>query len=138
MAVFIDTNVLVYAVDGSEPKKQEVAQRLLGDPDLEFIISAQVLGEFYVAVTRKLRPPLTPADAANTIEQLRRVPVVPIDDRLVAAAIATCAAAGLSLWDAQIIQAAARAGCTEVLTEDLNDGQTIAGVSVRNPFGKPA
>ncbi|MDX2343068.1 MAG: PIN domain-containing protein [Acidimicrobiia bacterium] len=135
MPVFIDTNVLVYAVDGSEPEKQATAQRVLSDPELDFVISAQVLSEFYVATTRRLRPPLGSAEAAATIGELRRVPVVAIDDRLVAAAIDTSEEAGISLRDAQIIQAAARSGCDQVLTEDLNDGQTIAGVQIRNPFG---
>jgi hypothetical protein len=39
------------------------------------------------------------------------------------------------LWDALIVQAAKRAGCDEILTEDLTDGQTIEGIRIRNPFG---
>lgn len=111
-----------------------VAAELLDDPTVDFVTSAQVLSEFYVTTTRKLDPPLQHAAALEALEHLRRLPVVALDDRLVVAAIATADANSLSLWDAQIIEAAARAGCEEVLTEDLNDGQSISGVVVRNPF----
>ena len=134
MASFLDTNVLVYAFDRSEPAKMEVAQRVLANPDADFVISAQVLSEFYVTTTRRLDPPLDHAAALDAINHLRRLPVVAIDDRLVATAATIAAEETLSLWDAQIAAAAARAGCDEILTEDLNAGQMIAGVSVRNPF----
>ena len=134
MASFLDTNVLVYAFDRSEPEKMESAQRLLADSDRDFVISAQVLSEFYVTATRKLDPPLENSAVLEALQYLRRLPVVAIDDRLVATAATIAAAESLSLWDAQVIAAAARAGCEEILTEDLNDGQVIAGVEVRNPF----
>ena len=134
MPTFLDTNVLVYAFDRSEPAKMQTAQQLLADPDADFVISAQVCSEFYVTVTRKLSPPLQHSAAANALELLSRLPVVAIDDRLVAAAAVIADALSLSLWDAQIVEAAARAGCEELLTEDLNDDQVIAGVHVRNPF----
>ncbi|MDJ0663187.1 MAG: PIN domain-containing protein [Acidimicrobiia bacterium] len=134
MTSFLDTNVLVYAFDRSEPAKMEVAQRLLADPDADYVISAQVLSEFYVATTRKLNPPLDHLAALEAMEYLMRLPVVAVDDRLVAYAVTLAEEEPLSLWDAQIVAAAVRAGCEEILTEDLNDGQLIAGVLVRNPF----
>jgi predicted nucleic acid-binding protein len=134
MPVFIDTSVLVYAFDHSEPDRKAIAAELLGDPAADFVTSAQVLSEFYVTTTRKLEPPLAHDAALAALEHLRRLPVVALDDRLVVAAAATAEANSLSLWDAQIIEAAARTGCEEVLTEDLNDGQSISGVVVRNPF----
>jgi predicted nucleic acid-binding protein len=134
MTVFLDTNVLVYAFDRSEPTKREAAQRLLERSNVDFVTSAQVLSEFYVTTRRKLTPPLSHADAVRAIEHLSKVPIVAIDDRLVREAAEMSDRESLSLWDAQIVQAAARAGCDEVLTEDLNDGQTIAGVAIRNPF----
>ena len=135
MPAFLDTNVLVYAFDRSEPAKMRVAQQLLSDPDADFVTSAQVLSEFYVTTTRKLDPPLDHVAALEAMEYLSRLPVVAIDDRLVTSAAILTETESLSLWDAQIVAAAARAGCDELLTEDLNDGQVIAGVNVRNPFG---
>lgn len=134
MPLFLDTNVLVYAFDRSEPTKRAVAQALLDDPGADYVTSAQVLSEFYVVATRKLDPPLGHDAALQALEHLSRLPVVAIDERLVLAAAVTADARSLSLWDAQIIEAAARADCAEVLTEDLSDGQSIAGVVVRNPF----
>jgi predicted nucleic acid-binding protein len=134
MTVFLDTNVLVYAFDRSEPTKRAAAQQLLERSNVDFVTSAQVLSEFYVTTTRKLTPPLSHADAVRAIEHLSKLPIVAIDARLVREAAEMSDRESLSLWDAQIVQAAARAGCDEVLTEDLNDGQTIAGVAIRNPL----
>jgi predicted nucleic acid-binding protein len=134
MPAFLDTNVVVYAFDRSEPAKRAAAQALLEDPGADYVSSAQVLSEFYVTTRRKLSPPLSHGDALRAIAHLSKVPIVAIDDRLVRAAAELADGESLSLWDAQIIVAAARSGCDEILTEDLNDGQTISGVTVRNPF----
>jgi predicted nucleic acid-binding protein len=40
----------------------------------------------------------------------------------------------LSYWDAAIIEASRAMGCTQVLSEDLSDGQDYGGVQVANPF----
>jgi predicted nucleic acid-binding protein len=50
------------------------------------------------------------------------------------AALATCQRSRVSYWDAMIVEAARALGCGEVLSEDLNDGQSFDGVVVRNPF----
>ena len=134
MRVFLDTSVLVYAFDRSEPTKRAVAQALLEDPDVDYVTSAQVLSEFYVVTTHKLTPPVTHAEAMRAFEHLSKLPIVAIDDRLVRGAAEIADRDSLSLWDAQIVQAAARSGCDELLTEDLNDRQIISGVAVRNPF----
>ena len=93
-----------------------------------------VLSEFYIVSTRKLDPPLGQSEASRVVELLRALPVVGIDEGFVNAAIATSRESDISLWDAQIVEAAARAGCDVVLTEDLNPGQTIKGVTIENPF----
>ncbi len=134
MATFIDTNVIVYAFDGSEPEKRAVARSILADPPDDGTVSAQVLAEFYTVATTKLRPALDRDDAADVVTALSRLRVVPIDHRLVRAAIETSRRAGISFWDAQIVAAAATAGCDRILTEDLGDGQTIDGVRIVNPF----
>lgn len=130
---FVDTNVLVYALDGNEPDKRRAASRLLA-ADEAFALSTQVLGEFYVTVTRKMRPPLSAADAQSAVSELARLPVVATDLTLVQAAMATAQNAQISYWDALIIEAAVVAGCERVLTEDLATGSVIRGVEVVNPF----
>lgn len=132
---FLDTNVVVYAFDRSDLMKREVAIQLLRDADLtQYVVSAQVLSEVYVTVTRKLAEPLSPDEAEAVVERLAKLEVVPITSDLVQLAIARAAVAVISYWDALIVEAARRAGCEAVLTEDLNAGQDFDGVAVRNPF----
>lgn len=131
---FVDSNVLIYAFDSAEPDRRQVAVRILGDADYELVISAQVLSEFYVNVTRRLQQPLEPAEAEAAIRRLAVLPVVPIDSELVLAALEITNQASISYWDALIVAAARSAGCVRLLTEDLNDGQEIAGVRIENPF----
>ena len=136
---FLDSNVLVYAVDESpeEKAKHDAAMALLsGQPD-DVVISTQVLQEFYVVVTRKLRRPLTDDRAARAVRGLAKLDVVATDVSLVLAAVDTSRRVQLSLWDALIIEAARRAGCARVLTEDLTDGQVIGDVLIENPFSVP-
>lgn len=133
-AVFLDTNVLVYAFDTRDAEKQDRALALLSDPSLPFVISTQVLGEFFVTVTRKLPRPLSPEIAAAAVESLSRFPVIGVDTGLVTAAMATSRTSQLSYWDALIVEAAVLARCDRILTEDLADGATLRGVRIENPF----
>lgn len=133
--VFVDTNVWVYAVDDGEPHKQAQARAVIAPaPDTDVVVSAQVLGEFYVTVRRKLAVTLPEADAIVLVDRMRQLPVVPIDRDLVASAIANAGAWQISYWDALIIAAAETAGCRRVLSEDLGDGATYGSVQVVNPF----
>lgn len=68
--VFVDTNVLVYAYDRSEPDKQQMALQVLNQLHATHsgVISTQVLSEFFVTVTRKLKPQLSPEDAYERID----------------------------------------------------------------------
>jgi predicted nucleic acid-binding protein len=134
MATFVDTNVIVYAFDLGDDRKREVALRLLSDDSLQLIVSAQVLSEFYWIVTRKLEPPLQAEEAHDVVRHLSEGDVVPIDASLVETVIALARRHRLALWDAAILAAASRWGCDELLTEDLDDGATIEGVRIRNPF----
>jgi predicted nucleic acid-binding protein len=132
---FVDTNILVYRFDHSEPAKRAVAKRLL-DKALpgSLVISTQVLQEFYVVTTRKLVRPLRPDQASEAVEHLSALPVVGADADFVRSAIDLSQTSGLSLWDALIVQAAAEARCDQILSEDLEDGTTLQGVRVDNPF----
>jgi predicted nucleic acid-binding protein len=133
--VFVDTNVLVYVFDHDEPAKSKRAQDLLARARPgELALSAQVLGEFYVTVTRKLKRPLDETAADEALEWLGLLHVVALDSALVKAAIQTSRSAQLSYWDGLIVAAAAQARCGRLLSEDLNDGQLIGSVRVENPF----
>ncbi len=132
---FVDTNVWVYAVDADEPAKQAQARAVL-EPSggSALVLSAQVLGEFYVTVTQKFGRRVTEAAAGSMVERMRHLPVVPIDAELVSAAISGTRAWQVSYWDALIIAAAKAAGCSRLLTEDLADGAMYGGVRIENPF----
>ena len=134
-SAFFDTNVLVYAEDQDEPEKRAIALKLVADhmSSDDFVVSAQVLNEFYVNV-RRLKRPLDAARALRALEQLTTFPVVPVTADLVVAAAVASETYQLSHWDALILETARAAGCTVVLSEDLNDAQDYGGVRVENPF----
>jgi predicted nucleic acid-binding protein len=134
--VFLDTNVLVYANDAAEPKKQGTARALIKDVLYTGtgVISVQVLGEFWVTVTRMIRTPLSNATARQEAELFSLMTVVDLDSSLFYDALRLQQLYQISYWDAQIVAAAESAGCTILYSEDLNAGQQYAHVTVVNPF----
>ena len=131
---FVDTNVLVYAYSEDDDWRHGPALSLVAplSKARNAAVSIQVLMEYYNTITRKGL--LTPAAALARVTMLSRWPVhspVP-EDVIVAAALA--AEVRISLWDAMIVRSAERMGCSVLWTEDLNHGQVIAGVEIRNPF----
>lgn len=134
-SAFLDTNVLVYAVDDADPRKRDLARAILrAGPAGDVVLSTQVLSEFYVVVTRKLAQPMSEADAAAAVDQLAKLPIVMTDAELVRSGIAISRESRLSLWDGLIAAAAAAGGCDRLLSEDLADGMTIRSVRIENPF----
>ena len=134
--VFVDTNVLVYERDASEPVKQRRAFqwiRYLWQSKTGFL-SYQVLQEFYVTVVHKLRPGLPPEEARQLIRDLTSWQPVEIDLRVLETAWAACDRHALSWWDALIVAAAKRSRCRFLLTEDLQHGQDLGDLEVINPF----
>lgn len=132
--IFIDTNILVYSMDRHEPEKREKCRGLLKKAVNEFtgVISTQVMQEFYVAGTRKLRAdPLTVKDILHAMQ---RFEVVIITPEIIKEAIDCGIIARISFWDALIVAAAESARCEKLWSEDLNDGQIIRGVRIENPL----
>ncbi|MDH4020908.1 MAG: PIN domain-containing protein [Xanthomonadales bacterium] len=131
---FLDTNILVYAVT-SDDRDQAKRQRALEIIETEdFAISAQVLQEFYVIVTRKLAEPLTPELALVWIEELEAFTCVSIETSLVKNAIETSVRYKISYWDGAIIAAAESVSVPRLYSEDLSHGQLYGSVEVFNPF----
>lgn len=132
---FVDTNILLYAVSrtADERPKAETALAILDGEDVA--LSVQVLQEFYVQATHVKRPKrLTHEQAVLLIESWLRFPVQDLTVPILRAALATAERFRISYWDAMIVEAARAMGCHQVLSEDLNDGQSYAGVVVHNPF----
>lgn len=132
---FIDTNILVYAHDTSAAQKHELARNLIADfwQAGGARLSIQVLQELYVTLTRKAKD-FKSESARELIEDYSHWRIHRPNPGDVIAAISLQQAQQLSFWDAMIIQSAASLGCAEILSEDLNAGQVIAGVQVVNPF----
>ena len=131
--VFIDTNILVYSLDKTDPDKQDRCRRILRGLTTENlgVISTQVLQEFYVASTTKLGA--DPLLIKDIIRSLQRFETVMITPELIKEAIDCSLINRLSFWDALIIVAAESAKCKLLCTEDMNYGQIIRGVNIQNP-----
>ena len=134
--VFFDTNVLVYAFDRGDAVRQRRASQLLEDALREgtAVLSLQVLQEFYVVATRKIRAPLSPENARSLVAEFLRHQVVEPTALHLLRAIDLSIAHVLSLWDALILAAAAAAGCRTVYSEDFSAGAVFGDLRVANPF----
>ncbi len=136
-AMLIDTNVLVYAYDRSEPEKQRRAVRVLDNLARtgEGCLCTQVLSEFFVNVTRKIAKPLTLAQAEQRLVHYARVwPIFPVTSQVVFEAVRGVREYQLSFWDAQIWAVARLYYISTVLSEDFNPGAVLEGVQFVNPF----
>ena len=129
---FLDTNILLYAASGKEHEsaKRLVARELLEREGVGF--SVQVLAEFYVNATSKLKLPED--QILRVLDQLTKYPVLPLDESIFWSALESRRRYGISYWDSSILAAAIQLGCGTVYSEDLNHGQVYAGVKVVNPF----
>lgn len=135
---FVDTNVLVYAIEvnGPYPAKSNAARELLRGNGL--CLSTQVLGEFFSAVTsRKRASPLTHDEATAWIQFWKRFDVEPVTRDHVDLALEIARQYGIHYYDALILASARFALCATVYSEDLNAGQNYGGVEVANPFARP-
>jgi len=136
VAVFVDTNVLVYVRDVTEPEKQRRAAEWVtalwetGHGRL----SEQVLQEYYVTLTRKLSPPRNKEDAREDVFALRTWKPVGPSRGITEAAWRIEDRFEFSWWDSLIV-ASAIASCAEfLLTEDLSSGQTVDTIKIISPF----
>jgi predicted nucleic acid-binding protein len=135
--VLVDTNILVYAYDRAEPDKQRRAAQVLDALATSGagIITTQVLGEFFVAVTRKIDRPLTPDEAYDRVQNyLQSWPVIELSGLAVLEAARGVCDHQFSYWDAQIWASARLNQATVVVSEDFSSGSVVEGVQFVNPF----
>ena len=131
---FLDSNVLVYSDDPRDPKKQLTAVTLITE-HLRLrtgVVSLQVLQEYFVSAMGKLK--LSSELAKQRVEVLAKFHVVEPRVSDILAAIDLHRLRGFSYWDSLIVHCARQAGCTVLLTEDMQHGQVIDGVRIVNPF----
>ena len=131
---FFDTNVLVYADDKAAPAKQRRALDLIAEHrrTKTGVVSLQVLQEYFVTVTRKLH--LDPRIARRKVELIAEFDVASPEVADILAAIDLHRLHGVSFWDALVLRAAKQAGCSILLSEDMQGNREIDGVQIVNPF----
>jgi predicted nucleic acid-binding protein len=102
---FVDTNVLIYAHDVDAGRKREVAQDLLRSLWVERagVLSTQLLQEFYVNATRKIRKPLTKPEVRSVVDAYVPWCVDGTTANDLAAAFQIEDQARLGFWDALIM-----------------------------------
>ncbi len=134
MKLSFDTNVLVYAADiDAGPRHARAAELLERAAQADCILTLQSLGEFFNATTKKARLP--PAKAGAFVEAWRRVfPVHGADEAALEDAMHAADRHRLAFWDAMIWATARQAGCRLLISEDMQDGWSLGGLLVVNPF----
>ena len=132
--VFVDSNILLYAVDAADPRKQRVARDWRAELWKSRLgrVSFQVLNEFYVNAVR-LKPAASDEARSEVRDLMAWNPVV-VDAGVIERGWKLQDRYQLSFWDSLIVAAAKTASCEFLLTEDLQDGQKLDGVEVVNPF----
>ncbi len=132
--IFLDTNILIYSVDGNESAKQpkaiEIVSRAIDDGG--FLISVQVLNEFSNIALLKLK--MTVSEVREFISMFSKIKTVPLASAWTDRALQIKESYSIQFFDALLLAAAEANGCNEILTEDLNDGQIYCGVRAVNPF----
>ena len=127
--VFLDSNVLLYLLSDDETKAGRTQELIEAGP----FISVQVLNEFVAVARRKFR--LTWPETRVALDPIKDVCKILVLTRDIhERALSIAEETNLSIYDANIVAAAAFAGCHTLFTEDLNTGQRISGVRIRNPF----
>jgi predicted nucleic acid-binding protein len=135
VTIFLDTNVLLYAIStaAEEASKRDRALSLLARDDC--VLSVQVLQEFYVQATRASRAHRLPHDlAAGLMRTWLRFRIQENTVAVLMSALEIKAAHDFSFWDSAIIAAARASNCRELHSEDLAHGRVIDGVTIVNPF----
>ena len=138
-SVFLDTNILVYAYDNSEPEKRDISQEILenGLRNENIILSTQVFGECFNVVTRNIQHPFSIMEAEEILRTFKTVPVVDITLPAVWRAIDIHKSYQTSYWDSLIIATAELAGCKTIYSEEFNHSQKYNNIRVINPFKSP-
>jgi predicted nucleic acid-binding protein len=131
--VFFDTTVLIYAISAGD-RRAAIAEGLLASGGN---LSVQVLNEFAAVATRKLK--MSWGEVAEALDAVRALceRAAPLTVEIHEAALRIAERYGYHLYDALILAAAPDAGCAVLYTEDMQDGQKVDGLTIRNPFLSP-
>lgn len=132
---FLDTNILVYAYDPSDPRKQQIARDLVKRALAgEACVSSQVLAELATVLLHKASPRADSGSVVAVLDVLAPIKLITSGSDMVRRAVQAHAQYNLHFYDGLIVAAAERGGCSRILSEDMNSGQKYFGVLVENPF----
>ena len=133
--ITVDTNIFVYAFDAETPAKQTIAQAIVEQVRARHGgVAFQLIGELQNVLRRKLRmaAPLAAEAARRVLTTYRTFPYAYEEVR---SALAQVESGRLSYWDSLMLASARTAGCTVMISEDMQDGATLFGLEIVNPFG---
>ena len=132
---FVDTNVLIYAHDSDAKARHAAAKSVLRKlwSERNGVLSPQVLQEFYVNVTKKIPHPLS-KESARLVVSAYVIWCIETTSVEISNAFRIEDESRIGFWDALIVASALKSGASRILSEDMNAGQTIAGVRIENPF----
>jgi predicted nucleic acid-binding protein len=133
---FVDTNILVYSRDSTEPGKQHIAKQWLTQLWQQEAgrISAQVMNEYYVTVTQKLKPGLSKDQARADLRALAVWQPLEISTHLIESAWDVQDQYAYSWWDSLVIASALFLDCDYLLSEDMQHEQSLGNLKIVNPF----
>ena len=133
--LFVDTNILIYALDPAEPEKRAASADLLRRTitNHTLALSPQNLNECYRVLSQR-RQLVDAAAARAYLTHLTPWCIAPLDGQTTVKAWAVQDEAGLSWWDALLVASALMAGCRLFISEDMQDGRVISGMRIANPF----
>lgn len=130
----LDTNILIYSVDRQAGERHTRAIEWIKEmARCDCILTLQSLTEFYSAVVRKNKMPRKDA-RAQVEDWMILFPVIAASPLTIKRAMEAVEHHGLSFWDAMLLEAAAQAGVTRLLSEDMQHGRIWRGMSIQNPF----
>jgi len=138
--LFFDTNILVYAYDASETKKQRACAQLVGkvfEGEIIGVVSNQVLGELFKGLTESIEIPISLENAELIIKdiiQSDRWMKINYDAETVKKAIVTVKFSKAPFWDILIVETMKENGINKIYTENEKDFKNIPGIKVINPF----
>jgi len=137
MSALVDTNVLVYAADGTNPPpaKTRVARELLTRSDLH--LSVQILSEFVANARHPAKLALAPDQERQWLRAWLRFPVAPLTPETFVTAIGIHHRHQLSHWDSMVLATASELGCDTLFSEDLQHGRRYGEIRVVDPFADP-
>jgi predicted nucleic acid-binding protein len=134
---FLDSNILIYAYDDTEPRKKGIAQDFVRRAvSGEFVASTQTLAELATTLLHKFSPPFRPKDVLSILDTLSPIKLVFPDGGMIRRAVEARETYGIHFYDGMIVAAAERGGCARIWSEDLNAGQKYFGLAVHDPFSR--